>query len=478
MECLVRKRRTLSTLLFAMMALNSALLNAQSLSFYFGGQTYASKGAAEAAMYSTHERNPNFTLETLESTSMVTLRYGYSAPDKLVVAGDWNLYLAGLGNHQSEQEAIDARVDYFENLLLQGACTNVLGHEILEQRSTWGDQLFFGGVVKQQIGAPKYLIRYECEDHLGNTSDQDFTFDMYRRRPVSCPDWYSFNFTEQICRLGGQLHITAPLNSENCGRGNPCIPATGDKYQRETDSLDASLAFTRSFHTQSSNDIAGFGKGWTHNFAQRLLLASLTTQEAVFVNASGFHIPVRFSSDSQAFLPFDGKSQFSIIKQADEWVMQRNSNQKRVFNESGRLIRIEEDQYQVNLVYDSDAQLVEVNSSYGHSLSFVYDENNRVIELEDSQGNLYLYDYSENDTLVAVIYPDETPNDDTDNPRRIYHYENSDYPNHLTGITDENGQRFATYTYDANGLAITTEHAQTSNPTGQEKIELDYQGAN
>jgi YD repeat-containing protein len=40
---------------------------------------------------------------------------------------------------------------------------------------------------------------------------------------------------------------------------------------------------------------------------------------------------------------------------------------------------------------------------------------------------------------------------------RSYHYEDATYPNALTGITDENGNRHATYGYDSQGRA-TTEH--------------------
>jgi len=73
-----------------------------------------------------------------------------------------------------------------------------------------------------------------------------------------------------------------------------------------------------------------------------------------------------------------------------------------------------------------------------------------------------------------VIYPDITPDNDSDNPHKLYHYEDTDFPHHLTGITDENGDRYATYAYDDNGKAISTEHATTTNAVGQEKVELDY----
>jgi len=61
-----------------------------------------------------------------------------------------------------------------------------------------------------------------------------------------------------------------------------------------------------------------------------------------------------------------------------------------------------------------------------------------------------------------VIYPDTTA-DPNDNPKRTYHYEDTRFPNHLTGVTDENGDRYSTFAYDAEGKAILTEHAQTIN---------------
>ena len=66
-----------------------------------------------------------------------------------------------------------------------------------------------------------------------------------------------------------------------------------------------------------------------------------------------------------------------------------------------------------------------------------------------------------------MSYPDETPADLNDNPTKQYHYENTTYIHHLTGITDEEGNRYATYTYDSLGRGLTTEHAG-----GAEKVEI------
>ena len=46
-----------------------------------------------------------------------------------------------------------------------------------------------------------------------------------------------------------------------------------------------------------------------------------------------------------------------------------------------------------------------------------------------------------------------------DNTTRQYLYEKGGFPYALTGLIDENGQRFATWDYDSQGRAISSEHA-------------------
>ena len=60
--------------------------------------------------------------------------------------------------------------------------------------------------------------------------------------------------------------------------------------------------------------------------------------------------------------------------------------------------------------------------------------------------------------LEYVIQPDNTPST-TDNPRIQYLYENANFPFALTGIINENGVRWATYTYGTDGRVTAEEHA-------------------
>ena len=85
-------------------------------------------------------------------------------------------------------------------------------------------------------------------------------------------------------------------------------------------------------------------------------------------------------------------------------------------------------------------------------------------------GLTYSYAFDSNNNLIEVQYPD--------NSTRKYHFDDAGFPNHLTGITDENGDRFATFSYDSEGRAISTEHAWTGSGAPQERYVLDYTGSN
>ncbi|MBI3150063.1 MAG: RHS repeat protein, partial [Betaproteobacteria bacterium] len=101
--------------------------------------------------------------------------------------------------------------------------------------------------------------------------------------------------------------------------------------------------------------------------------------------------------------------------------------------------------------------LVRVTDSFGRELSFAYDTAGRLAALTDSLGHHYGYGYDAQGDLVSVSYPD--------GGTRQYLYNEADYtsganlPHALTGVIDENGSRFATYRYDSDGRAVSSELA-------------------
>ncbi len=295
--------------------------------------------------------------------------------------------------------------------------------------------------------------------------------DLVRERFIECPSRTTLGFC-------GEYNVAKTPKDPPCSNttNNPCQVSTGAKVRHESDITDESLDLVRNYHSSNIAN-SGFGRGWHTKyfrrmiqvFANRRFVVSLIEEggNRVTWSASGVGDPDNQYKSFRS-IPFGGG--FQLVS-TDETVSNFNSDgfltNERYAN--GRLL---------NYAYDTDNRLIRVSDEYGKELRFSYGlGSNLISSVTDAVGSVTKYTYDENDNLVTVTYPDLTA-DDNDNPTKTYHYENSDYPHHLTGITDENGTRYATFTYDANGKAKTSELGLTSNSVGQEKVQLDYQGEN
>lgn len=120
------------------------------------------------------------------------------------------------------------------------------------------------------------------------------------------------------------------------------------------------------------------------------------------------------------------------------------------------------------LSYNAQGQLLQVEDRFGRRLTFEYNAAGQMSAMINPAGQRYEYDYNTSGLLDKVTYPDDTPGTPADNPTRIYHYEDERFPDALTGITNENGVRFATWSYDDYGRAINSEHG------GVDYVSLTY----
>ncbi len=116
-----------------------------------------------------------------------------------------------------------------------------------------------------------------------------------------------------------------------------------------------------------------------------------------------------------------------------------------------------------SLSYDASDRLIQATGPFGRALTFSYDLNDRLESMTDPAGGVYQYAYDVQGNLLSVTYPDDTPGNLADDPVRVYHYEDSTNTRALTGITDENGNRFATWSYDSQGRAVSSTHAGGAN---------------
>ncbi len=105
--------------------------------------------------------------------------------------------------------------------------------------------------------------------------------------------------------------------------------------------------------------------------------------------------------------------------------------------------------------YDDRGQLVGIDFADGTSMSMEYDVLGRRISSTDRAGHVTRYEYDGAGRLVTTIHPDDTPGDDSDNPRSQSEY---DLAGRVIAQIDELGNR-TEFEYDAAGRQTLTRDA-------------------
>lgn len=239
-----------------------------------------------------------------------------------------------------------------------------------------------------------------------------------------------------------------------CPAGNPINQRTGNKIQSETDYQGSGpfpLVFTRYYNSEASVLGAKLGANWRHTF-DRAVNAGVVFRpdgKAFEYNPSTLTAQPNITHRlERLFSPSNTFSGWRFTNSDDDSI--------EVFDVNGKLLSItSRTGLAQTLSYDSSGRLSSVVDTFGRSLTFAYDAAWRVSTITDSAGNIFGYAYDSNNNLQTVSYPDGRV--------RTYVYENVAFPHALTGIVDENGSRYATFTYDAQGRAISSEHAFGAN---------------
>ena len=124
------------------------------------------------------------------------------------------------------------------------------------------------------------------------------------------------------------------------------------------------------------------------------------------------------------------------------------------YDSSGFLLSIADQRRSQSLdfVRDSAGRLTSVADRSGRALSFKYDSMNRIVWIfepgvdpSNQSATGWNYRYDSSGRLESVASPAAGI--------REYHYENVTYSYALTGVTDEGGKRYVSYSYDAQGRA-------------------------
>lgn len=234
--------------------------------------------------------------------------------------------------------------------------------------------------------------------------------------------------------------------------GNPINFAIGNKFQSETDyhaSGNTSLSFTRSY-----NSLDGL---WRHSFSTHLRV--VTAQYVAVVMAHGRES--FFTVDGATVTP--SSTEIGVLNKTDTgWQFLSINNEQFTFDGNGKLTRWANARGSVHQFTYTGSQ-VTVTDNFGNSISFEESADRQPRTLT-APGIQVAYSYNANNRLISV-----SRTVDGQTTERRMHYEDSRNNTLLTGITDERGVRYATWRYDAQGRAVSSEHAG-----GAEKVGVAY----
>ncbi|WP_143517987.1 DUF6531 domain-containing protein, partial [Pseudomonas sp. PIC25] len=289
-----------------------------------------------------------------------------------------------------------------------------------------------------------YHTPYTATDYYANISLVD----------ANCPTQEFFNSKTGKCESDGinndgskgPPNIPGDNAPPPC-TGNPINSAIGNKYQLETDYSQQAqgiqgLSFTRVYNSQD-------GK-WRHSYSTQL---GITSSLLVLIHADGRQaLFARSGSVTTPQTPEKG----TLKLESSGWVYTSPANEKLLFNSSGRLTRRQwPSGYFQTLTYSGTySRTITITDSLGQALTVTEDALHQPLALT-TDGVSIAYGYSADGRQLQTVT--KTQNGQT--LVRRYHYEDPRNPKLLTGITDERGIRYATWTYDDQGRAISSEHA-------------------
>lgn len=224
----------------------------------------------------------------------------------------------------------------------------------------------------------------------------------------------------------------------NTCTGNPINLAIGNKFQRETDFSSSSsplLRFDRIY-----NSLDGY---WRHNLSTRLVI---TSSEIRLVEADGRE--TLFSrSGTTITAPSDELG--TLVAEGAGWRYTSTSQMIYIFDNLGKLVS-QQDASGRSISLSHSALETVVTSDTGETLTFTSDAKLQPLKLTASNvSTIYNHDAQGRLQTVTRTISGATTS-------RTFHYENQSFPRFLTGITDENGDRYVTWTYDQFGRATSS----------------------
>jgi RHS repeat-associated protein len=296
------------------------------------------------------------------------------------------------------------------------------------------------------------------------------------------------------CNSSGQCTETSLDAAKNNGpplgcpvdslyAGNPINTGSGNKFQRETDFIGGGnfpLRFERYYNSNPATTSSAFGSAsnWRHTYERSI--------GSTCVNLSNCNLVVAYRHDGTAYsftqinnlweATVDVNLQLTQTANGG-WQLTTEDASVETYNSSGQLQSIQNLHGALQTINQNTGTIpivvTTITHSDGRTLVLTTDSANRIVQLQDPSGKLYAYNYDPvTGNLLSVTYPDTST-------RSYLYNESGNVPtgitqtNLLTGLIDENNNRYATWTYDSQGRAVSSQHFATS-AVGADNVNINY----
>ncbi|MBT4160597.1 MAG: RHS repeat protein [Gammaproteobacteria bacterium] len=236
--------------------------------------------------------------------------------------------------------------------------------------------------------------------------------------------------------------------------GNPISTSSGRKFETEVDYQGVGpfpLHYLRHYSSRPGNS-----KGWSHSYSRHLFISENDSTTDVILVRDGGQRYEFIDIDNHGYSDPDVPGFIRRAPAGFDYLDDAGTTHH--FDEDGRLSGLTSITGFVQTLSYTDGVLTTITDQFGKSISLSHDTVGQIVAMTTPEGHGYGYEYDNNGLLVIVTLPDATPTNLSDNPTRQYVYESTNLEHGLTGVIDENGNRFSTFDYDEEGRAILSTH--------------------
>jgi RHS repeat-associated protein len=369
----------------------------------------------------------------------------------------------------ANQFASDGRLDTVTNAL--GHSTS-MDYDLETQSATLSDQL--GNLTTYYYDQQGNVI--EQIDALGGSTRT--TYDE-NNRPLTETDPLG-RTTKRTFDLDGNLTSTTTPTGDTTrivrnARGDvmAITDPLGRVEQTSYDSTGAKIGFTTSSGDQTTYVLSPNGnlvetrteQGWTrftYDAAGRITEERTSSGRVVRSQYNALGLPSQIitttsteQGSTSSVVEFTYDAEGRQLSEAVDGIVTNSSS----FDSQGNIVRSISNGIITTNTFTPDNRIASTQTGDGAITRYVYDAAGKLAEQIDSIIGKTTYQYDAVGRTVAVIYPDDTPNDLNDNPKESFSYDLAGQKTSETSI--RNGR--IDYTYDANSRLI-----KTTTPTNED----------